>query len=160
MLKELEDVGARLKKQKEDNAHVERQLEAHKSGTLSFLPCGHRKQLSIQDTILIDQLVEVGLAKLTEAERNDERITRSLKSLVFYKIAAKLPDVYRCNIDEKWILGDCGHIVVEKCWEVRELEKSGGKIRCKQPVEKLLPCGHICKTECSNVNTHLVCKEC
>mmetsp|Transcript_25382 Transcript_25382/g.44244 ORF Transcript_25382/g.44244 Transcript_25382/m.44244 type:complete len:295 (-) Transcript_25382:39-923(-) len=160
MLNELEEIGRRLQKQKEDNATIDRVLQAHVSGSMTFLPCGHKKQLKLQDNVLIDELYEIGLARLSEAERNDERMTRKLRSLIFYKVAAKLPEVYRCTVEEKWVFGECGHIGTAKCFEVREIERGGPKLRCKQMVDKQLACGHIGKVECANSSCHIICKQC
>jgi RNA recognition motif-containing protein len=160
LLSDLEDINRRSQKQKDENVNLERQLISHQTGAVPFLPCGHRKTLKMQDIILIDELYEIGFSKLTDAERTDERLTRKLRSLIFYKVASKLPDVYRCTVEEKWVLGDCGHIATAKCWEVRESEKGSQKLKCSHPVEKLLPCGHSYKTECSSSNAHLVCRQC
>jgi RNA recognition motif-containing protein len=160
LLTELEDINRRSQKQKDDNTNLERQLIAHQTGAVPFLPCGHRKTLKMQDIILIDELYEIGFSKLTDAERTDERLTRNLRSLIFYKVSNKLPDVYRCTVEEKWVLGDCGHIATAKCWEVREFERGSQKLKCSHAVEKLLPCGHSYKTECSSSNAHLVCRHC
>ncbi|CAG9311223.1 rbpD [Blepharisma stoltei] len=160
LIKQNEDLSQELRKAKIRKDSLKKELESYKSQTMIFLPCGHQKNVLPREKNLIDDLYELGISKLTPEERMNETLLRQLKSKIFYIMEGKFPNIYKCKQKENFIIGTCGHIAQAECWDIRNIKKNQKKVACTELVDKILPCGHTEKVECSKISELTICKIC
>lgn len=155
LLREFEDLRSRQMTIKTENDNLQRALSDRSRESEANLPCGHTKRLTTGQLHLYEGLVNEVLARLPPEQRQEELFTQTLR-LRTYGILETQRQEYRCCRVLRCVLGDCGHVVNETCWQVRAMFLRKKPVYCPVLVQGL--CVHQPKVECSKVQDP--CREC
>lgn len=155
LLREFEDLRSRQMTVKTENDNLHRALDDRSRESETDLPCGHSKRLSLGQKYLYEGMVEEVLARLHPEQRQEELFVQTLR-LRIYGILETQKVEYRCTRVLRCVLGACGHVVNETCWQVRGMFLRKRPVYC--PVLVQGSCSHVQRVECSKANE--TCRDC
>jgi len=158
LMTENSDLRRSLKNHKKRKEELKKEVEAYRSNSLIFLPCGHSKLVSCREKFLLEDLSKEALELLDQNQRNDANIARKVKARVAETLESKFPDFYRCR-KQVTIINACGHDYTANCWEIRNFSKNRISPNCIVPVEVVFECGHKTSAECFNKG-NVICRIC
>lgn len=139
---------------------LKKELGVFKTQKMIFLPCGHAKLVSLQENAFYDEILSQATQSLSAKDSENLIIQRQLKYKILDILNTKFNDHFKCREKVTFIIGKCGHIFTTECNFAQMYKKGEKYIDCKQPMEKLLPCGHTQIIECWKEFEVFVCKNC
>jgi RNA recognition motif-containing protein len=151
--KEAKDLNERRK-------YLKNELNIFRNKKNIFLPCGHSKFIELQESAVLDELINHASSHLSVKEAENSNIQKQVRSKVIAILAYKFPDTFKCREKVSFIIGKCGHMFETECFLISAYKKGDKVIECVQHIEKLLPCGHTQLIECYKEMDFFVCKKC
>lgn len=129
--KEIDFSNEAVTEAKEQNFRRSLDLDVYEKKAQISLPCGHFMIIQKSDINFIDELFEVAVMKLSEADRRNNAITQILKSQILDKVQQQRPEIYNCQGLVPMTIPPCNHTTQVKCWEVKLYEDGVKELVCQ-----------------------------